>query len=248
MRIWAHRGCSSRFPENTLTAFREACRYDIAGIELDVHMTKDRKLAVIHDETVDRTLEGSGQIREFTLAELQALPVRGTRERVPSLEEVLELMREDCLSRGLKINIEIKTDKVRYPGIEAMTVSMVRSYGLMDHVVFSSFNPYSLLLVRRADRHADIGILAEKLSWCIRISRVVRAKALHPKLAGLDRDIRASVRRGLAVRVWCGTPVELLYPDPPDFPALDLAELSERGVTDLFTNVPERYCGPALSL
>ena len=251
MRIWAHRGCSCRYPENTLTAFREACRYDIEGIELDVHLTKDGEIAVIHDETIGRTVYGDAgsaaeaagadydaEVRSFTLRDLQELPLLGTQEHIPSLREVLELMRPVCRNDGIRVNIEIKTNKIEYPGLEAKTASLVREYGLMDRVVFSSFNPRSLWRLRRAAPEAEIGILARRLSQCLLISRTVRADALHPGLAGLDRRPRT----GLPVRVWSSAPTERLFPAPPDFPPLDLAELEAAGVTDLFTNVPERYC------
>lgn len=67
MKIWAHRGCSQRYPENTLLAFENAARLNgLIGIELDIQLTRDGELVVIHDERVDRTTEGSGYVREYT--------------------------------------------------------------------------------------------------------------------------------------------------------------------------------------
>ena len=74
MKLWAHRGCSQRYPENTLLAFEKAAQLqELVGIELDIQLTKDGQIVVIHDEKVDRTTDGSGWVRDFTLAELKRL-------------------------------------------------------------------------------------------------------------------------------------------------------------------------------
>ena len=69
MNIWAHRGLSGLYPENTIQAFKEACQYDITGIELDIQMTKDGSMVVIHDEKVNRTTDGKGYVKDLTLEE-----------------------------------------------------------------------------------------------------------------------------------------------------------------------------------
>ena len=76
MKIWAHRGCSQRYPENTLLAFEQAAAVqNLTGIELDIQMTKDGELVVIHDERVDRTTEGIGFVRDYTLSQLKKLHI-----------------------------------------------------------------------------------------------------------------------------------------------------------------------------
>ena len=123
MEIWAHRGCSYCYPENTLQAFKAAAALPVTGIEFDVQLTKDKKVVVIHDERVDRTTDGNGNVRDFTLQELQALKIKAPSgfERVPTLEEVLELLKPYCLKKNLRLNIELKTSRVRYEGIEVPT-------------------------------------------------------------------------------------------------------------------------------
>ncbi|MBR0373492.1 MAG: hypothetical protein IJH91_03055 [Mogibacterium sp.] len=247
MNIWAHRGCSYRFPENTLQAFREACQYDITGVEFDVHFTKDKELVVIHDEWVDRTTEGTGEVRVYTLTGLQSLRIKSqtglfpaTPEvRIPTLREVLTLLRPFCRERGLRINIELKTGKFLYPGIEPAAVRMVRDFGLMDNVVFSSFHPKSVVLVRRAAPEAEVGFLADKMKTCVLLTRLTGASAIHPGLADYQQALNPGT---VPVRVWSEPPTEYLYPDQTPFDALDIAALERQGVTDLFTNVPERYC------
>ena len=96
MRIWAHRGCSQMYPENTLTSFEKAMNVPgIAGIELDIQLTKDGELVVIHDERVDRTTDGYGNVRDFTLKELKNFHIHTGEERaesIPTMREVFELI------------------------------------------------------------------------------------------------------------------------------------------------------------
>ncbi|MDD6810698.1 MAG: glycerophosphodiester phosphodiesterase family protein, partial [Lachnospiraceae bacterium] len=76
MKIWAHRGCSQRYPENTLLAFEKAIGLNnLTGIELDIQLTKDGEIVVIHDERVDRTTESIGFVRDYTLAEIKKLHI-----------------------------------------------------------------------------------------------------------------------------------------------------------------------------
>ena len=82
MKIWAHRGCSQMYPENTLLAFRKAVEIEgLVGIELDIQLTKDGYLVVCHDERVDRTTDGIGEVRQFTLAELRKLRISNPLRR-----------------------------------------------------------------------------------------------------------------------------------------------------------------------
>ena len=103
MKIYAHRGASAECPENTLAAFRRAIALGVDGIELDIHLSSDGEPVVIHDETVDRTTNGSGPVAGLTVAELRALNA-GQGEYVPTLAEVL-----DVVAGRAHLNIEIKT-------------------------------------------------------------------------------------------------------------------------------------------
>lgn len=123
VHIWAHRGCSWRYPENTLAAFEAACRMEgIAGIELDVQLTKDGRLAVFHDGTLDRLTEASGAVGDYTMKELKALRFRdwdygnegaqtlpgGGAMAIPALEEVLQMAKPYVEANGIRLNIELK--------------------------------------------------------------------------------------------------------------------------------------------
>lgn len=103
MRVYAHRGASIEFPENTLAAFRRALELGAPGIELDIHLSKEGIPVVLHDESVDRTTNGVGNTNTMTLEEIQALDA-GNGERIPTLREVFELVGDKA-----HFNLEIKT-------------------------------------------------------------------------------------------------------------------------------------------
>ena len=96
MKLWAHRGCSQRYPENTLLAFEKAAAVQgLTGIELDIQLTKDGQMVVIHDERVDRTTEGIGFVRDYTLSEIKRLHIYADSHRsqhIPTITEVLDLL------------------------------------------------------------------------------------------------------------------------------------------------------------
>ena len=169
VNIWAHRGCCCRYPENTLAAFGAACRLGgLSGIELDIQLTRDGEIVVIHDETVDRTTDGHGNVGDFSLEELKRLRVKAgrllffqryTEERIPLMREVLELVKPFCEENGLLINIELKNSNVRYEGMEQKILALVAEYGLEGHIIYSSFNPDSILLLKELDSSVQTGIL-----------------------------------------------------------------------------------------
>ena len=144
MKIWAHRGCSQLYPENTLLAFEKAMNVkNLTGVELDIQLTRDGEIVVIHDEKVDRTTDGFGYVRDYTLKELKQLHIFAGRgadtERIPTMKEVIELLLPRMKSDGFMINIELKTSVFNYPGIEEKIVALVDEMGVKDNIVYSSF-------------------------------------------------------------------------------------------------------------
>lgn len=243
MKIWAHRGCSQMYPENTLTAFEKAVKLDgLAGIELDVQLTKDGHLVVCHDEQVDRTTDGIGEVRQFTLAQLKKLRIDaggGKYEQIPAMEEVAELLRDygDQSKHGLKLNIELKNSVFPYEGMEEKIVDLVYRFGLQDRVVYSSFSALSLERLREIDPKAEIGILDTKVSDCLyKLKGGCGADALHPYWRGID--LPKERIKGYSVRAWL---TGHLYPEKPTGNLLDLAALEQQGITDVFLNEPEKY-------
>lgn len=141
VNIWAYRGSSMMNPENTLLAFRKAAELEgITGIEFDVQLTKDGEIVVIHDEKVDRTTDGTGNVRDYTLNELKQLTISGDGEvhSIPTLRETFEMLAPYCKNKGLRLNIELKNSIIRYEGMEQKVIDMVSEFNLEDYVVYSS--------------------------------------------------------------------------------------------------------------
>lgn len=240
MKIWAHRGCSQRYPENTLLAFEKAAELDgLTGIELDIQLTRDGEIVVIHDERVDRTTEGIGYVRDYTLAELKKLHIyadENQSQTIPAMKEVFDLLRER-MKNGLRLNIELKNSVLSYAGMEEKIVELVRQYDFQKNIVYSSFHALSLEKLREIDEQAEIGILDTKISDCLYKARGgCGAQALHPYWQGIDLPVEKL--QGYPIRVWF---VGHLYPEKPTGTKLDLVELENRGITDVLLNEPERY-------
>lgn len=240
MKIWAHRGCSQRYPENTILSFEKAAGIKrLTGIELDIQLTKDGELVVIHDERVDRTTEGIGFVRDYTLAELKKLHIYADNnpcQYIPTMEEVLELL-DDKLRDGLKLNIELKTSVYPYSGIEEKIVELVHKKGIEKSIVYSSFYANSLEKIRRLDADAEIGMLDVKASDCLwKIKGGCGATALHPFWKGID--LSKEELEGHTVRVWLSGH---LYPEKPTGIKLDLTNIEDQGITDIILNEPEVY-------
>lgn len=240
MKIWAHRGCSQNYPENTLLAFRKAAEIEgLTGIELDIQLTKDEHIVVFHDEKVNRTSDGIGELRQYTLSELKELKIDagdGNYERIPTIEEVLDLL-DGKLREGLLLNIELKNSVFPYEGMEEKIVGLIRERGLQERVVYSSFSGLSLEKIRNLEPDAEIGILDSKVSDCLyKLRGGCGANALHPFWRGID--ILAERLEGYAVRAYFAGH---LYPEKPTGTLLDLEALEKKGITDVFLNEPERY-------
>lgn len=138
----AHRGQSGRQPENTLAAFREAVLLGADRLELDVQMTRDGALVVIHDETVDRTTNGSGRVAELTLAEIRALDA-GQGEQVPTFAEVIDLAHQ----AGIPMIPEAKSPHL-YPGLAEAMLREIETAGYGDQTVLQSFEAEALDRIR----------------------------------------------------------------------------------------------------
>ncbi len=240
MKIWAHRGCSQMYPENTLLAFEKAMNIaGLTGIELDIQLTKDGELVVIHDERVDRTTEGTGYVRDFTLKELSKLHIyAGENEiqHIPTMEEVLDLL-EDRLKSGMKLNIELKNSIYPYSGMEEKITGLVRERKFENAVVYSTFYARSLSKLKDLAPQSELGILDAKASDCIyKMKGDCGASVIHPFWKGID--VSAEDLKGYTVRAWMAGH---LFPERPTGTKLNLNELEEKGITDIILNEPERY-------
>lgn len=240
MKIWAHRGCSQMYPENTLLAFEKAMNVQgLTGIELDIQLTKDGELVVIHDERVDRTTESIGYVRDYTLSQLKKLHIYAGENKtqyIPTMEEVLDLI-EPKLQLGMKINIELKNSVYSYLCIEEKIIELVNKRGIRKSVVYSTFYARSLERLRELDSQAELAILDNKASDCLyKLKGGCGAIAIHPFWKEID--ISLEELKGYVVRAWMKGH---LYPEKPTGTKLDLAKLEKQGITDIILNEPERY-------
>ena len=229
---FGHRGASQVAPENTLPAFQKARELGADGVELDVMLSQDGEVVVRHDFDLERTTDGHGLVREHTLAELQALDAGSwfgsqfAGERMPTLHEVCAWAGQDAL-----LNVELKSVDLGDSGLEKKVVAIVREHGLQRHVVFSSFNPFSIRRVKRIDASLHTGLLyAADLP--IYLSRawlrpLARPDALHPEYHMVSAAYMAWAKsQRYRVNVWT----------PDD--ASDLQRLLALQVDSIITNRP----------
>ncbi|MEH7119101.1 glycerophosphodiester phosphodiesterase [Neobacillus vireti] len=200
-QIFAHRGYSASFAENTMGAFVEAEKAGADGLELDVQLTKDGEMVVIHDEKVDRTTTGNGFVKDFLYKEIRKLNANKNglkKEQIPSLKEVLEWLQ----SNKLVCNIELKNGLIPYEGMEEKVVQLIRSYGLSDRIIISSFNHYSIVYCYRIAPEietAPLFIEGIYMPWIY--AQSIRAKGIHPKHSAMSDNILVNTMdNGIAVR------------------------------------------------
>ena len=211
------------------------------GIELDVHLTKDGHLVVIHDETVDRTTNATGEIRNLTLAEIKAMDAgswfhnKYAGEKIPTLEEVLLLLTE--LGFNGQLNIELKTDVIQYKGLVEKCLALQSAKDWPFAIVYSSFNPYTLVELKEANPSQEIGLLFESKEWADKGDAMLEKESYHPDLKLLDWAIEWN-RNQLPLRVWTVNEdtdinrcfelqIEAIFTDYPE-KALQLKENYER--------------------
>ncbi|MFD1676278.1 glycerophosphodiester phosphodiesterase [Alicyclobacillus fodiniaquatilis] len=139
--VGAHRGASQTAPENTLAAFRQAIALGATALELDVQLSADGHVVVIHDAMLNRTTNGHGLVRDHTLEELRALDAGSwfspafAHEQIPLFEEVLDLAKGTCL-----LHVELKHGPIVYPELEARVIEQVKAHGMQDQALLMSFD------------------------------------------------------------------------------------------------------------
>ncbi len=167
--VAAHRGGAALWAENSITAFRGAIGLGVDLIEFDVHPTRDGKIVVIHDPTLERTTTGAGAVADHEWSELEKLRLKeGGHDRIPLFDEVIDLIKPTPL--GLRMEIKIGADDVPYPGLEAMLAERLEATGMLDRTVVTSFawetlktfgavaEPAGFIALVRRDMFDDAGI------------------------------------------------------------------------------------------
>lgn len=210
--IFGHRGIPTQFPENSLAGFRYAIENGVEGLEFDVQLTRDQVPVIMHDERLDRTTTGMGLLTDFTYAQLKQFQLENG-ELIPTLDDFLGLVggQDVCL------NLEFKTDKVQYPGIEALVLDKVMRADLIQEVIFSSFH----LATLQTARH-----IAPSQNYCFLADHVMLDPELfirQHQLSGLHLNHYQPVGQ-FAERIWT---VNSRY---------QITSMFKRGVTGIFTD------------
>ena len=215
-KVWAHRGASAYAPENTLEAFLLAAEQGADGVELDVQLTKDGEMVVVHDEEIDRVSDGSGFVKDYTLAEL----------KIPTLHEVYEALKPT----GMTINVELKTGIFWYKDLEKKVLELTKEMEMEDRVIYSSFNHYSIAKILELDPKASTGILyADIIYDVVNYAKKIGTGALHPATFHVQMAdfLQQYVESDLAVHVWTVND------------KAEIESLMEAGVDAVITNYPD---------
>lgn len=202
--VIAHRGASGHAPENTLAAFERAVQLGAGFIETDLHLTRDARFVAIHDMTLERTTNGHGAVRDFTLAELRALDAgmwydrKYMGEHIPTLEEVLEFARK----HDVVFYLEVKYDAAW--GMHHALVGALRKAQDAARTIVISFDPGTLDSVRKLDASIMMGLLIDEPSpECVKISLNVGARQLCPRFTLVTPELVAEAHRAdLHVATW----------------------------------------------
>ena len=239
-KVWAHRGASAYAPENTLEAFLLAAEQGADGVELDVQLTKDGEMVVVHDEEIDRVSDGSGFVKDYTLAELKNLNFNKTHleyqnVKIPTLREVYEALKPT----GMTINVELKTGIFWYKDLEKKVLELTKEMEMEDRVIYSSFNHYSIAKILELDPKASTGILyADIIYDVVNYAKKIGTGALHPRSEErrVGKECRSRqmadflqqyVESDLAVHVWTVND------------KAEIERLMEAGVDAVITNYPD---------
>lgn len=206
IQVYGHRGASAYAPENTLISFQKAIEMKADGVELDIQLSKDGEIVVIHDETIDRTSNGHGYVKDLTLKELKSYNYNRTHPEyefaaIPTMREVFELIKPT----DLIINIELKTGIFFYPSIEEKILALTAEFGMEDRVIYSSFNHYSMKKLHALKPDAKVAFLYEDGPIGIaEYAKKHEMNAIHPALYNLQfvEEMRKAKELGLAINVW----------------------------------------------
>lgn len=231
MLNYAHRGFKAKYPENTMLAFRKALDAGADGIELDVHLSKDGHLVIIHDENLLRTCGCDVFVKDLNLEELKKLNAAygydGIDEKIPTLREYFDFVKDT----NLITNIEIKNGLIAYDGIEEKLYELMKEYEICDRIIISSFNHESVLRMKEIDSTLKLGFLEESvLANPVKYLKDNGIFYFHPLVNTIDKDLVSKLHdEGIFVNAWLSS--KLSY---------NLEDFVEMGFDGLITDFPDR--------
>ena len=229
-KIFAHRGYSGKYPENTMIAFKKALECGVDGIELDVQLTKDGEVVIIHDETIDRTTTGKGFVVDYTYEELEKFDASFKFKdlgfnKIPTLREYFQLVKD----YDIVTNVELKTGINEYLGIEEKVWELIKEYNLEEKVIISSFNHFSVMRMKKIAPQLKYGFLSE--DWIIDAGKYTHSHGVqcyHPRFNNLVPDVIKELKKyNLEINTWTVNLEE------------DMRHLYSNNIDVIITNYPE---------
>lgn len=219
-----HRGARGYEPENTLLSFQKALDLAVDGIELDVHLSADGVLVVIHDETVNRTTDGQGLVAEFTLEKLQELKT-DKNQMIPTLVEVLNLVNRQCF-----VNIELKGIGTAKPVAEMILDYITTKNWCYSDFMVSSFDWEMLSEITLLNHQIPVAVLTETtIEEALAFAKKIKAAAINPYFQFLKTNTTIELQQeGFKVFPWTVNELE------------DLKRLKNYGVDGVFSDYPDR--------
>ena len=230
--VLGHRGAMGIAPENTIVGIKIALDIHVDMFEIDVHLSRDKKLIIIHDEKVDRTTDGTGYISNLKSKYIRSLDagIKFSKKfkglRVPFLEEVFDLMK----NTDARLNLEIKNGPVFYKGIEDHIIELIDSYDYYDRVLVSSFDHHTLKKIKQINKRVDTAILyGSNLYDLEKYIELLEVSAVHPHYFWATRDLTKKMHNmDIAVNTWILNEKE------------DFKKFSRMGIDSIGTNYPDR--------
>ncbi|MCK5129350.1 MAG: glycerophosphodiester phosphodiesterase [Clostridiales bacterium] len=229
-KIFAHRGFSSKFPDNTMPAFVAAVDLGVDGIEIDVQFTADKKIVISHDEILMDTTGVDGYIFSSTYEELTKLNFANAtpdfpKTKIPLLSELLDLL----TNTDVLLNIELKNSVVAYDGLEEAVIDMVKRYNMLDRIILSSFNHISMVKAKGICPEIQTALLyTGVLHGVVAYTKNCNADAIHPLFWTVKDDLLIDcLKNDIIVRPWTV--------DPPEY----IKKMLTAGVDSIITNYPD---------
>ena len=219
-----HRGAKGHAPENTMASFAKALDLGADGIELDVHVCATGELVVIHDFTVDRVTNGTGEVHKLSLAQLKALTIEGD-QHIPTLHEVYDLIDKRCF-----VNIEMKGRHTAQPVSDFINDYVQnKGYNYADFLV-SSFQREELQVMSGVNPKVHLGVLTQaSVTQAWQWATEFKAKAIHPHFTLLtESNVQKAQQAGFKVYTWTMNEPE------------DIARIKTYNVDGIISDFPER--------
>ncbi|SCY50529.1 glycerophosphodiester phosphodiesterase [Flavobacterium caeni] len=219
-----HRGAKGHLPENTLASFQKAIDLGANGIELDVHLSADGQVIVMHDETIDRTTDGKGAVKQQPLAVLKTHRIDFQFE-IPTLSEVFDLV-----DRKVLVNIELKVFETAEPVVLLIEKYVLEKGWQYSDFLISSFDWLALEKVRALHAEIPLGVLTSTdLDLAIAFAKVINAETIHPYFHLLtDENVARMQTQNVKVYTWTVNEFE------------DLHRVTSLGVDGIITDFPDR--------